>query len=276
MTRRSPRRIGRGRGFTLIEIVIVLGILAVLAALLVPAAFQSIQSSKETATRTQVERVFKAIVGDPSKGNFGYLGDMGRLPATLDELVTQGSQIAFHTSHTAHGGSGNHVGGVGAGWRGPYLTGTDSTADLFKDAWGLALSYTNTGNNAGQVVSGGADGQISTASDNITYPVQVPIQTTGTIIVTVIVNEVPQPINVTVKVYSISGGNQGAAVVQTTPNPSLDGKPFRFDVPHGTSAIESIHTSGSTTVTRITTIDVAAGTQVTRTILMKTSASVPM
>ena len=259
------------RGFTLIEVVIVLGIIAILAAFLAPTAFEGIRSSQETATKKQVERIFLAIVGEPSKGNFGYLGDMGRLPATLDELVTQGGQVAFHTSD----GGTAHKGSVGTGWRGPYVTGTDATADLFKDAWGLAFSYTNAGGTAGQISSGGLDGQIATA-DDITYPVQLPVQTTGTIVVTVVVNDISQPINVTVSVYSTANGEQGAAVVQTTPNPSVDGKPFRFTVPHGTSAIVSVHVSGATTVTRTTTVDIAAGTQLSRTVLMKTSATVPM
>jgi hypothetical protein len=125
------------------------------------------------------------------------------------------------------------------------------------------------------MVSGGPDGQTSTAGDNITYPVQLPVQTTGTIIVTVVVNEIPQPGGLTVSVYSTSNGEQGAAVTQTTTTPS-DGKPFRFTVPHGTSTIEASHTSGGTTVTRTITVDVAAGTQLSRTIIMKTSASVVM
>src|SRR5687767_11152829 len=104
MNTRSSLRRCAARGFTLIEVVIVLGVIAVLAAFLAPLAFQGIQSSRETATTTQVERIFLAIVGEPSKGNFGYLGDMGRLPATLDELVTQGSQVGFHTSGTVADG----------------------------------------------------------------------------------------------------------------------------------------------------------------------------
>lgn len=266
------RSTGRSRGFSLIEMVIALAVATMLAALLVPAAFQWIQSSKEDATRTQVQRVFQAIVGDVSQGNFGYLGDMGRLPATLDELVTQSSQLAFHTAD----GATPHKGNVGTGWRGPYLAGPDATSDLFKDAWGQALSYTNSGGTAGQIVSGGNDGQVSTTGDNIVFPVQVPILTTGTFLVTVVVNDIPQPLGITVNVYSTNtSGEQGSAVTQTTPNPS-DGKPFRFTVPHGTSIIETIHTSGATTVSRTITVQVAAGTQVARTVIMKTSATVPM
>lgn len=276
LTRVFPaRRAAAARGFTILEIVVVLAVMVALAAFLAPSAFQAIQASRETATSEQLRRTFLAIVGDPSKGNFGYLGDMGRLPATLDDLVTIGSQVAWGTSHASHGGT-EHIGRVGTGWRGPYLTGGEAAADLFDDPWGLPLSYTNLTNNAGQIVSRGPDGQLETTGDNITYPVQVPIQTTGTIIVTVVVNEIPNPAGLTVRVYSTSDGDQGTAVVRTTAAPSDVGKPMRFDVPHGTSAIVTEHLAGGTTVTRTSTVDVAAGSQVSRTIIMKTSATVAM
>jgi prepilin-type N-terminal cleavage/methylation domain-containing protein len=268
--RRRPRsrRISArpGRGFTILELVVVLAVIAALTALLAPTAFESIGSSRLASTEDQVRRIFVSIVGDPERGNFGYLGDMGRLPTALSELVTQGTQTAWHTSDSGVA----HKGAVGTGWRGPYLTGASDTGDLFRDAWGQTLTYS-----AGQITSGGPDGQIATTGDNIVYPVQTPVQTTGTIIVTVIVNEIPQPGGLTVRVYSTSNGEQGAAVTQTTTTPSA-GLPFRFTVPHGTSVIETSHTSGTTTVTRTTTVDVAAGTQLSRTIIMRTSASVSM
>ena len=256
----------RTRGFSLIELVVVIAVIAMFAALLAPAAFESIESSREASTEAQIQRAFLSIVGDPSTGNFGYLGDMGRLPTVLTELVTQGAQTAWHTADSGT----DHKGLVGTGWRGPYVTGGEVTADLFRDAWGQTLTYSS-----GQITSHGPDGQLATIGDNIVYPVQTPVQTTGTIIVTVIVNEIPQPGGLTVRVYSTSNGEQGAAVTQTTTTPSA-GLPFRFTVPHGTSVIETSHTAGSTTVTRTTTIDVGAGTQLSRTIVMKTSATVAM
>lgn len=265
----------RPLGFTLIEIVAVLAIVAILVAFLVPVAFQSIQSSKEDATKEDVERIFKAVVGDPDKGNFGFLGDMGRLPSTLSELVEQGSQLAFHTSHTSHAGSGDHVGDVGTGWRGPYLAGKFATSDLFKDSWGQALSYTNTGNTAGQITSSGPDGDLATTANNIVFPVQLPVLTTGTLIVTVVVNDIPQPTGLTVDVFSAtSTGDQGTAVTKTT---AADGKvPFRFTVPHGVSVVRATHTASGVTVTRTITVPVAAGTQVARQLIMKTTATVAM
>lgn len=274
-----------GRGYTLIEIVVVLAILAVLVAFLAPMAFESVQSSKIDATRSDVQKVFQAIVGEPDKGNFGYLGDMGRLPASVtasecgslgkklgDELVTQGSQTAFHTDDSGT----PHVGNVGTGWRGPYLTGPFSTGDLLKDSWGQPYCYTETGSGAGQIVSKGPDGTFGTG-DDIKFPVDVPSfndLTKGTLVVTVIVNDIPQAAGITVQVYSASNGEQSLLATKTT---DADGRvPFRFDVPHGISAVKVTHTSGATTVTRTITVAVAAATQVSRQIIMKTSASVAM
>lgn len=274
LSARAPRPFAQGHGFTVMEVVIVLAIVAILAAFLAPLAFEFVQSSKEEATRRDVEQIFKAIVGDPEKGKFGYLGDMGRLPATLTELTEQGSQLAFHTSHAAHGGSGDHVGGVGTGWRGPYLTGQFATSDLLKDAWGRSFSYTNAGATAGQVVSTGPDGVLGTADDT-KFPEQLPVLTSGTLVVTAVVNDIPQPTGLTVEVFSTtSTGDQGAPVTKTT---AADGKePFRFTVPHGVSVVRATHTSAGVTVTRTISLPVAAGTQVARTIIMKTTASVAM
>lgn len=266
-----PTSGGHG-GSSLIEVLIGLAVVAALVAFLAPLAFQAIEASKEEATRKDVERIFKAIVGAPDQGSFGYLGDMGRLPATLSELVEQGTQTAFHTTD----GVTPHVGGVGTGWRGPYLTGQLATSELFKDAWGQAYSYTNSGGTAGQIISGGLDGSTGTTGDNILFPVQLPVQTSGTLIVTVVVNDIPQPAGVTVDVFVTVNGEQ-TLPAGNTKQTNVDGKvPFRFTVPHGVSVVRATHTVGATTVTRTVDVPVAAGTQVSRQIVMKTSATVAM
>lgn len=256
----------RDSGFSLIEMSVALAVAAMLIAMLGVVVSRAMQSSRETQTQEQVRQIFDAIVGDPTRGSFGYLGDMGRLPTTLTELVTQGTtQLAFHT--TAHEGN------VGAGWRGPYLTSSFTTSDLFTDAWGQALSYTNTGATAGQVISGGPDGVLSTA-DDISFPVQLPVNTTGKLLVTVVVNLIAQPSGLSVSVYSTSNGDQGAAVTLTTA--AAGAVPFSFTVPHGVSVVKATHAQGSIIVTRTVNVQVAAGTQGATTISMSTSATVSM
>jgi type II secretory pathway pseudopilin PulG len=257
------------RAFSLIEVVVVLGVAGLLVALLGVVVSRAMQSSREAETQQQTEEIFTAIVGNAARSSFGYLGDMGRLPATLSELVAQGSQTAFHTQD----GSTAHEGNVGTGWRGPYLTAPFSSSDILNDAWGQPLSYTNTGTSAGQVVSAGPDGTLST-SDDISFPVQLPVLTTGKLVVTVIVNEIPQPAGLTVSVYSTSSGEQGTPVTQTTS--SGGAVPFSFTVPHGPNVIKVTHTQGSITVTRTVTVQVPAGTQVAQTVTMRTSATVQM
>ncbi len=248
------------RGFTLFEVVVALAVMAILAALLVPLALRALTASGEEAARTDMQRIYAAIVGDPEQGSFGYLGDMGRLPSALTELVEQGSQPPFTTT--------GNVGGVGTGWRGPYLTGPFATADLLRDPWGEAFAYA-----AGQIRSGGPDRVLGTA-DDLVFPVQGPVQTTGTLLVTVVVNDIPQPSGLTVEVFSTVNGVQGAPVTRTTAADGHD--PFRFTVPHGVSVVRATHTSGVTTVSRTVTVAVVAGTQVSRQIVMKTSAAVAM
>ncbi|MFQ5827571.1 MAG: prepilin-type N-terminal cleavage/methylation domain-containing protein [Candidatus Methylomirabilia bacterium] len=272
----------RRHGFTLIEIVIGLAVVAILAALITPLAFQAFQSSNEEATRTEIEEIFRAIVGNPERGKFGYLGDMGRLPTTLSELLVQGNQPAFHTAD----GTNEHVGGVGTGWRGPYLLGQFDPNELFVDAWGRPYSYTadptqGQTNQAGQIISAGPDGALGTG-DDIEFPVrppglansQSPVQVTSTLIVTVIVNDIPQPNGLTVEIFSAQDGEQ---VLNDTKETATDGNaPFRFTIPGGVDVVSATHTSGATTVTRVVTIPVVPGTQVSRQIILKTSARVAM
>lgn len=261
------------RGFTLVEMVLVLAIVAILGGLLAAVVLNLTEAARTDATETEAERIFKAIVGDPSKGNYGYLGDMGRLPATLTELLAQGSQTAFHTADAGV----DHVGRVGTGWRGPYLTGLSE--DILKDTWGKDYSYTNTGNSAGQIKSGGPDGDLNTTSDNIVFPADLPVGTTGTLVVHVLVNDIPQPTGLTVEVYTTdSTGEQvkrsGTDGTQTTA--AQGSTPFRFSVPHGVTVVKATHTSAGVTVTRTVNVGVAANTQVEKRIIMKTTATVSM
>ena len=106
------------KGFTLIEIIIVLSILAILLGIAVPMVYRQVFRSWEQATQEEMENLKKAMVGDPKKiqdgvrTDFGYIGDWGGLPENLEALVDAQTPSWSY----------NREKKVGAGWNGPYLS----------------------------------------------------------------------------------------------------------------------------------------------------------
>lgn len=156
----------RQRGFSLVEVVVVLAVLAVLAGVVVPLALRIFESAAEDATRDEMLILKKAMVGDPnrlqnsSRSDFGFLGDIGRLPSNLDELVLQGPLPGYVFDNGRQ---------TGAGWRGPYITGgfLGSAQEEFKKD-GLGNDYILTvgpGGLDGTLISSGPDGRPGTTDD---------------------------------------------------------------------------------------------------------------
>jgi general secretion pathway protein G len=69
------------RGFTLIELIVVMAIVALLASIAAPRYFQSIERSKENALRTSLNVMRDAIDQ--------FSADKGRYPDSLEELASQ-------------------------------------------------------------------------------------------------------------------------------------------------------------------------------------------
>jgi general secretion pathway protein G len=258
---RDRERSGSGGGFSLLEIVVALVIVAAAAALIAPALAGMTRRSSETAAQQQEKNINAAIFGDPWNGTFGFTGDVGRLPTSLTELVSQGSLPAFHTAD----GATAHIGNVGYGWNGPYLGGVFSNANLVTDPWGQTFSYARTGASAGQVISGGADGTVGT-TDDVSYPVYPPA-TTGTAFVVVVTNGIANPFGAAVKMYYPVNGEQAVTATQKfDPNASgaiFDGFAFTSVVP-GVSVVVATHTDtggpgGCSTVTRTVPISIIPG-----------------
>ncbi len=67
------------KGFTLIEILVVLAIIATLLSLVTPRYFQSIDRSRETMLKHDLSQMREAIDN--------YYGDKNAYPETLDDLV---------------------------------------------------------------------------------------------------------------------------------------------------------------------------------------------
>ncbi len=173
--RTPPPRAGRpavpgGAGYTVLEALVVLGILGVLAGTLLPLVFDSRQRDRAEETVRQLEALKSAIVGrrSPAEGaperTFGFEGDIGALPDSLEQLVSRDGLPGFQLDPAS---------GLGAGWRGPYLAGglADRGAELDRDAFGRPLRYaardTVVGGTpwAGWIRSAGPDGRHRTPDD---------------------------------------------------------------------------------------------------------------
>ena len=115
------------RGFTLVELLLVLVILALIAGLVLPGIIGKAESAKAKAASSQISRISMSVES--------YYLDTGNVPSSLDELVNQPSGAC--------------------GWNGPYIKNS-----LLKDPWGRASIYTSPGEHGDfDIQSLGADGQ---------------------------------------------------------------------------------------------------------------------
>lgn len=128
-----PGAVVRADGFTLVEIVIIIVVLGILAAVAVPKFADMSDSSREAATRKEMTELQRAIVGSPdvvAAGRLvsgGFEGDIGHLPGRLDDLVLRPDSISVYDRFSR------------LGWNGPYI---DSSGGSFRtDAWGVAYIY---------------------------------------------------------------------------------------------------------------------------------------
>jgi len=127
------------RGFTLIEILLVLAILGVIAGLAVPRLIARQKHANVDATRLTIKGVEQSL----KLYAIDHLGDLPTTDLGLKVLVVAPSRNDPN-------------------WRGPYLD------TLPKDAWGRPLNYALPGklNPKGyDIVSAGADGQFGSADD---------------------------------------------------------------------------------------------------------------
>ena len=117
----------RNRGFTLVELLLVLVILALIGGLVLPGIIGKAEGAKVKAAASQVSRLSMAVES--------FYLDTGATPESLDQLVEE-------------------PGSVG-GWNGPYVK-----PSLLKDPWGRDYEYRYPGDHGDfDIVSLGADGQ---------------------------------------------------------------------------------------------------------------------
>ncbi|TWB41018.1 type II secretion system major pseudopilin GspG [Nitrospirillum pindoramense] len=131
MARRYRADTARSRGFTLLELLVVVLIIGLLASYVGPKYFAQVAKSEVTTAKAQIEAYAKAV------DNFRL--DMGRFPTTEEGLAV------LMTRPAADGDK----------WNGPYLR-----KAIIPDPWGHAYLYRAPGDKGEFAIqSYGRDGQ---------------------------------------------------------------------------------------------------------------------
>jgi general secretion pathway protein G len=115
------------RGFTLVELLLVLVNLALIAGLVLPGIIGKAEGAKVKAAASQITRISMSVES--------FYLDTGSSPDSLSELVNEPSGTN--------------------GWNGPYIRNS-----IMKDPWGREYQYRNPGEHGDfDIYSFGSDGQ---------------------------------------------------------------------------------------------------------------------
>ena len=158
-------------GFTLVEALMTLLLISILATLSIRFMGTTIDEAHFSRTLSDMKNIRDAIVGNQDlkdtsghRMSFGFFGDIGAMPATIDELLDQGAYSAWTTNTTSL---------TFNGWNGPYLGSGNPDQDYTLDDWGNAYVYMATDAGA-SLLSKGADGAIGGTGYDADITVGIP------------------------------------------------------------------------------------------------------
>jgi len=137
-------------GFTLIEVIVVIAVLAILAGALAPLIAARVDQARRFATEDQLQTLADALRAYQRDVN-AFPPDTGNPVADLGELQTDTLGLS--------------------GWRGPYLTAQWSAGDYAQDAWGGGVDYAYTAGAATAVLTSPGPDQVAGSADDIALTV---------------------------------------------------------------------------------------------------------
>lgn len=157
-------------GFTLIATVMVLAMIGISVGVAVIFVSQLRDISRERLSMDALDVLKQAITGNKlliineGRSDFGYVGHMGTVPSTIEDLYKRGTQPSFVFNTTKK---------VGAGWEGPYIAPLiiEHLDALKEDSFGNDYKFsTEIERSDGEMVSVrikslGADGISDTSDD---------------------------------------------------------------------------------------------------------------
>ena len=165
-------KVDNDKGFTLIEVIVVAGIISILAGILVPIIFKEIDESRITRASADVKSISTAMLifrkdtaawpsMDQGCGpNVTFLSGAGNIPSNLTAMGYDTSVASSYDSHF----SANTNNCYAPNWKGPYM------ATVTADPWGNSyMTNANSFATAGQpvwILSAGPNGILETASNS--------------------------------------------------------------------------------------------------------------
>lgn len=165
-------RLKKNSGFTLVEVIVVAGIIAILAGILVPLILKEIDESRITRATADVRSLYTSLVvfkkdtgqwpamDDGCQQNVTLLVSKGNEPTNLAAMGFDTSVTSAYNDHLAKDANGCYN-----NWKGPYI------ADVTADPWGNTYVTNADGfkiiNREVWIISAGPNGVIDTPVPNL-------------------------------------------------------------------------------------------------------------